>query len=595
MPTSMPTALPDSMDTDDLSRAPWPWPWPAMSLADAHAYLTRPGSPFEMAELDIRGVRTRVWKNAPSSLRAIFLAGRAYGDKPFLIHEQDRVSFEAFARATIALATDLVANGIGKGDRVAIAMRNVPEFPVAFFAATLAGAIAVPLNAWWTGSELQYGLVDSGARAAIMDGERASRLTDHLAGCAALERIYVCRSSEDFVDVRAIQLEDLLGAPSVWKDLPDRPLPDVDLQPDDDATIFYTSGTTGLPKGALGTHRNSTSSIMAAGFTATRTYIRRGQTPPGPSPTGLRKCTLISVPFFHTTGCQGTLVSAVFFGGSLVLMRRWEPELALSLIERERVTVAGGVPTIAWQLLEHPARKNFDLSSLEGIYYGGAPASPDLARRLKVAFPHAESGCGWGMTETSSVTTHHLGEDYENRPDSCGPALPVCDLRITDADGVSVPAGEIGELWVRGPNVVKEYWNDPEATAKTFVEGWVRTGDLARLDDEGFCYILDRAKDMLIRGGENIYCVEVENALYEHPAVVDAAVVPIPHRTLGEEPGGVVTLKRDAVAGEAELRAFVGRKLAAYKVPVRILFWPEPLPRNAQGKILKRELRKLFA
>jgi len=266
-------------------------------------------------------------------------------------------------------------------------------------------------------------------------------------------------------------------------------------------------------------------------------------------------------------------------------------EGALQLIEREKVNQAGGVPTIAWQLLEHPSRSNYNLSSLDSIAYGGAPSPPELVRRVVEAFPASLPGNGWGMTETSATCTSHSGEDYAHRPGSCGPPVAVCDLKVTGADGASLPAGEVGDLWARGPNVVKGYWNQPRATAETFVEGWVRTGDLATLDGEGFCTIVDRAKDMLIRGGENIYCIEVENVLYEHPAVMDAALVAIPHRTLGEEPAAVVHLKPGSHTTEEELRAFVGARVAAFKVPVRVVFWPEALPRNANGKILKSELK----
>jgi long-chain acyl-CoA synthetase len=200
------------------------------------------------------------------------------------------------------------------------------------------------------------------------------------------------------------------------------------------------------------------------------------------------------------------------------------------------------------------------------------------------------------MTETTATFTSHLGKDYENRPDSAGPAAPVGEMQIRDpADGKTVLApGAVGELWVKGPQVVKGYWNKPEATAETFVDGWLRTGDLARVDEEGFLFIIDRAKDMLIRGGENIYCVEVENVLYDHPDVMDAALVGIPHKTLGEEPAAVVHLKPGGTATESELRAFVRGRLAGFKVPVKIAFWPETLPRNANGKILKTELKKVF-
>jgi long-chain acyl-CoA synthetase len=253
------------------------------------------------------------------------------------------------------------------------------------------------------------------------------------------------------------------------------------------------------------------------------------------------------------------------------------------------------VPTIAWQLLEHPAREKYDLSSLETVAYGGAPSAPDLVRRIVEVFPTSQPGNGWGMTETSASFAGHNAEDYVNRPASCGPAPAVGAMRIMSADGSrELPAGEAGELWVKGPMVVKGYWNNPAATAQTFVDGWLRTGDIARLDEEGFCYIVDRAKDMLIRGGENIYCVEVENVLYDHPAVMDAALIGLPHRLLGEEPAAVVQLKPGAQASEEELRSWAAERLAAFKVPVRVAFLSEPLPRNAAGKILKSELRKFF-
>ena len=231
------------------------------------------------------------------------------------------------------------------------------------------------------------------------------------------------------------------------------------------------------------------------------------------------------------------------------------------------------------------------------VTYGGAPSAPELVRRIAETFPGSQPGNGWGMTETTATFTSHLGQDYENRPDSAGPAAPVGEMQIRDpADGETVlPPGAVGELWCKGPQVVKGYWNKPQATAETFVDGWLRTGDLARIDEEGFLFIIDRAKDMLIRGGENIYCVEVENALYEHPAVMDAALVGIPHKTLGEEPGAVVHLKPGETATEAELRNFVRERLAGFKVPVKVVFWPEMLPRNANGKIVKTELKKVFA
>jgi long-chain acyl-CoA synthetase len=573
--------------------------WPAMSIAQAHAQLTAPGQPLEMETVVIRGHPTRTWKNVPPTLRDVFNAGRTHGDKIFLVNEDERVSFEGFSRAALKLAAQLWADGVRKGDRVAVVMRNLPEWPVSCFAATLCGAIVTPLNAWWTGAELEYGLSDSGAKILIVDAERLARVTEHLPNCPALEHIYVTRTGDDFGpeggNPLMHRLDDILGPPDRWATLPEGTLPDVAIDPDDDATIFYTSGTTGKPKGALGTHRNIVSNIMASAASAARSYLRRGEAMPAPDPDAPQKATLISVPFFHATGCHAILSPSLFAGAKLVMMRKWDVTRAMELIQRERITGAGGVPTIAWQIIEHPDRARYDLSSLESVAYGGAPSAPELVRQIKAAWPKALPGNGWGMTETSATFTHHQAEDYENRPESCGPAVPVCDLRVTDPDGNILPPNSVGEIWGFGPNIVKGYWNKPEASAATFVDGWVRTGDIGRIDDEGFLFIMDRAKDMLIRGGENIYCVEVEAALYEHPAVMDAAIVARPHHTLGEEPAAVVTLKDGASADADELRAFVASRLAAFKVPVEVRFWDGPLPRNANGKILKSELKTLFA
>ncbi len=536
-----------------------------------------------------------MWKNAPPTLREAFAAGRLHKDKTFIVYRDERVTFEELARAALAIAEALQAQGLKKGDRVAIAMRNLPEWGAAFFGIVIAGGVATLLNAWWKGSELAYGLIDSGAKFAFLDGERFDRLAEHLTSCRELQGVFLCRPRENVSHSQARLLTDILGQVEDWSALPDRPMPVVSLEPEDDATIFYTSGTTGKPKGALGTHRNSCSTIVAGTFTPARRFLRRGEPLPKPDPNALQKAYLVGIPLFHTTGCQAVLIPAFVNGAKLVLMHKWDTELALQLIERERVTTTGGVPTIAWQIVEHPSLDKYDLSSLEALQYGGAPAASELVRRIKQRFPNSAPGCGWGMSETSATFTSISGEDYVLRPDSCGPALPVCEMKVVDVDGKTLPTGAAGELWVKGPNVVKGYWRNPEATAKSFVDGWLRTGDIARLDEEGFCYIVDRAKDMLIRGGENIYCVEVENALYEHPAVVDAAVVPIAHRTLGEEPAAIVTLKPGVAVEEEELRAFVADRIAAFKVPVKILFRDDMLPRNAAGKIMKSELRALFA
>ena len=563
--------------------------WSAMSMDETQALLCADDAPFAMETVTIRGVPTRVWKNALPNLAELARAGRTHGDKTFLVYEDERVTFDGWFRAVAALAHHLRECGVGKGDRVALAMRNFPEWPVAFFAITAIGAICVPLNAWWTGVELAYGLSDPGVKLLICDAERLHRIAPHRSELPALERIVVSRWSGE-LSPDSTRLEAIIGAPNDYASLPESELPEASLDPDDDASIFYTSGTTGNPKGAINSHRNLLTNILSTGYNGARTYLRRGTAPPEPTP----KTMLVVVPLFHLTACSAMLMGAVMAGHKLVFMHKWDAGQALGLIERERVNITGGVPTIAWQLLEHPDRASYDLSSLESIGYGGAPSAPELVRKIAAEFG-ALPGNGWGMTETTATVTGIAAEDYLAKPESCGPAVPVADLKIMDADGEhELPTGEVGELWARGPMVVRGYWNKPEASAATFIDGWVRTGDLARLDEDRFCYIVDRAKDMLIRGGENIYSSEVENALYDHPAVTDAAVIGIPHRTLGEEPAAVVHLAPGAEASEAELQDWVRGKIAAFKVPVRIVFLPETLPRNANGKILKKELGPLF-
>jgi long-chain acyl-CoA synthetase len=568
-----------------------------MSLEDAHAQLTAPGARYEVSTAMIGGVQSRVWKNAPTNLREVFEKARACPNREFLIYQEERVTFAGFERAAIVLARRLQRAGLKKGDRVALAMRNLPEWPVAFFAIILAGGVATPLNAWWTGRELAYGIRDSGSRFLIVDDERLERLRGEPGALKGLEELLVCRGGAT-TSRGCTRLEEIIGAPRVWADLPRLAPPDIEIEPDDAATILYTSGTTGLPKGALGTHRNIASTLVASSFATARMLLRAGKPLPDPDPLKAPpRINLLVIPLFHVTGLTVHLMPALVGGGTLVLMHRWDPEEAMRLIERERVTATGGVPTIAWQLIEHPARQAYDLSSLTSVAYGGAPSPPELVQRISEVFPAAQAGNGYGMTETTATVASHVGAEYFRKPESTGPVAPAGEAEIRDpADGKTVlPTGAVGELWVRGPQVVKGYWNKPEATAETFVDGWLRTGDLARLDDEGFLFIIDRAKDMLIRGGENIYCVEVENVLYEHPDVMDAALIGLPHKTLGEEPAAVVHLRPRGTATEQELKDFVRSKLAAFKVPVKVAFWPETLPRNANGKIMKGELKGALA
>ena len=566
--------------------------FPAMSIAQAHALLTQPGTPLEVGEETVRGIRMKVWKNAPPTLREVYALAEPFGPRDHLVFEDERATVASFRKAVSKFAHQLIADGVKPGDRVAVIMRNVPEWPVAFWAAVLVGAIATPLNAWWTGTELEYGLKNSGTSIAVMDIERYERVREHLDACPDIRKIYVSRAREEINDPRVASVEAVIGGTNDWGALPDAPPPSVPFGPDDDVAIFYTSGTTGHPKGAVITHRNIISNMLNSASAQARAFLRRGEAPPQPDPTAPQKAFLISVPFFHATGCFAIMIPSLLGGGKIVMQRRWDVDQALPLIAKERVTHFGGVPTIAWQVLEHPKVDEYDLSSVEGVSYGGAPAAPELVKRIKARFPTAAPGQGWGMTETSATAVSNGSEDYERKPASCGVPSATGEVKIVDDKGNELPVGDVGELWYKGPIVVRGYWQNPQASAETFVDGWVKTGDLAKVDEEGFVYIVDRAKDMLIRGGENIYCVEVENALYDHPAVMDAAVIGKAHAQLGEEPLAIVHLKPGMKATSDELRHFVAQKLAAFKVPVEVIFWPETLPRNANGKIVKKELKK---
>ena len=372
-------------------------------------------------------------------------------------------------------------------------------------------------------------------------------------------------------------------------------MPDVDVDEDDITGIFYTSGTTGRSKGATLTHRQVIANLQNQFVLGTAAGLASGAAPAELSGTG-QAAALLIVPLFHTTGCHSTMVLNYAAGAKLVLMPpgRFEPELAMRIIQDEKVTSIGGVPTIMWRIIESPRLAKFDLSSVTRIGYGGAPAAPELVQRIAEVFPNAKSGLStaYGLTETASVATANIADDYFTHPSSAGRAAPTVELRIVDEAGNDVPTGEAGEILVKGPTVsVHGYWNRPDANAETFTNGWFHSGDIGKLDEDGFLYIVDRAKDMVIRAGENIYCVEIENVLFEHPDVIDAAVVGVPHKTLGEEVKAVVQRKPGSNLTAADLQAFCRERLADFKVPEYVEFVDHPLPRNPAGKVLKAALR----
>ena len=561
----------------------------SMSYEQIESTMTAGGQPFEIETIEIDGIPTRNWKNAPRNMADIVRQSAAHGDADFIVFGDERLTFREHFEHVAALANRLVDEfGIRKGDRVAIAMRNYPEWSSAFWAIAAAGGVVVPMNAWWTSDELAYGLGDSGAKLVFVDSERLERLQGVRSSLDKLERVVAVRC--DYLPEDIIDYGPLVDSAGAVQDLPR-----VDISPDDDATLFYTSGTTGFPKGTQASQRNFCSVPMSVGYYGVQTVLRSGGTLEDlQQMREIKQAALLSVPLFHVTGCLGALLNMLVGGGKLVMMYKWDPIEALDLIEREKITTFSGVPTMVRQLIDIPGLEQRDLSSILSVAYGGAPAAPDILRQIRSKLPNSNATNGWGITETSSGICMIAGEDYIAKPESVGRPLPVCEVKVVDSDGNELPSGELGELWVRGPNVVRGYWNKPEATAESFTDGWFHTGDVGKIDSEGYVYIVDRIKDMIIRGGENVYCAEVEAAFMDHPAVKNACVFGTPHEILGEEVAVVVELRPAEIIDEDALLGFVAGRIAKFKIPVRLWLHTEPLPVGATGKVQKKELKEYY-
>ena len=560
--------------------------------------LTAPGAFFAMSEIEVRDIPMRVFDGAPPNMRVLWETTAAHADKTYVVYEDERYTYAEIDALVRALAHHLRdVHGVGSGDRVALAMRNYPEWVIGYWAITAIGAAVVGLNAWWTTPEMEYGLADSRPKVLIADDERLERALPLLGGLREQAPLHVIsvRSSRELPD-DAARWEDVIrpeAAPAG--------LPDATIDPDDDATIFYTSGTTGFPKGAQLTHRGSVHNIMHLMFWAMTTAAADAKAIAAgdiPAPTSVpappeQPVFMAPTPLFHVTACNCLLHPATLTGGRIVLTYKWNPERALELIERERVTNFSGVPTMSRELLAHPDWERRDTSSLLGMGGGGAPLQPDLVEKIDKSLNGGAPSTGYGLTETHGIVTANSARYFLSKPASCGPVMPTLDAKLVDDDGTDLPAGPdtVGQLCVRGAVVIKGYLNRPDATAESIQDGWFNTGDIARIDEDGFVFIVDRAKDMVLRGGENVYCSEVEAAIYEHDAVAEAAVFGVPDERLGEDVGAVVVLRDGASLEADDLRAFLDGRIAKHKIPAAIWFRETPLPRNANGKFLKRELR----
>ena len=553
----------------------------SMTFLEANATITGPGQIFELIDAEVLGVKTRVFKNAPAHLGQLFAGARGHGDKPFLVYENETFTFAQASDRIDALASLLVNTyGVKKGDRVAVAMRNFPEWVMSFAAIISVGAINVSMNSWWTEDEMDFALEDSGATVLICDQQRFD--------------IGAASCVKKNVKVLVVRAEKPLPAGiDEWEKV--LPLgdahPGADIQPDDDATILYTSGTTGRPKGAVSTHRAVISSLMA--FSARNNVFLMSGTKlkevDGPEiPTSF----ILIVPLFHVTGCVPVMMSCFIAGLKLAIMYKWDPEKALEMIEREKITNFVGVPTQSWDLVNSPEFEKYDTSSLRAVGGGGAPSPTSLVGKVNDKVKNGNPQLGYGMTETNAFGPAITGSDYLSHPTSTGRATWPMIVEVRDENLKPVPTGQSGEIWFFGPMLIRGYWNRPDATAETIVDGWLRSGDLGRLDADGYVYVEDRVKDMILRAGDNVYGAEVESAIYEHPAVHEAAVFGVPHERLGEEVGVAILPNDGMTLTPEELWAFLDAKIAKYKIPTQVVIMTEPLPRNAAGKFLKRELQQ---
>ena len=553
------------------------------SISEAIADVSAAGQPFEIIEVEHDGVTNRAFKNAPATLRQLFDLARGV-EETFLVYEDEEWTFAEVMREVDALSDTLVHHfGIKKGDRVGIAMRNFPEWVISFAAIISVGAISVSLNAWWTEDELDFAINDSGLALFIGDSERILRASGSCARAGA--RLLGVRLNENATYADGVER---------WSDVvvTGVAMPEIDIDANSDATILYTSGTTGFPRGAVSTHRAICQTIMAFSSGAAIQAARRDGDEEG---SGQAPCFILIVPLFHVTGCIPVMLSCFTWHFKLVMMYKWDPERALALIERHHVTNFVGVPTQAWDLIESPSFSKYDTSSLTAVGGGGAPAPPTLVERVEHSFKKGRPNLGYGMTETNAYGPGNYGDDYLSHPTSTGrvPTI-VMDADIRDEALNSLATGERGEIWLKSPTLIRGYWRNPDATADTIRKGWLRTGDLGHVSEEGFLYVDDRAKDMIIRAGENVYSAQVESAIYEHPAVYEAAVFGLYNERLGEEVAAAVMVRDETSLTTGELQAFLSSRLAAYMIPSRVAFTREPLPRNPAGKLLKREMPALY-
>ena len=568
--------------------------------------ITAPNGVFEVFTKVRNGVIYPAFITLPNNLGEMFKnAADTHGHADFLVYQDERYSFETLYQLALSFREVLrVQYNIKKGDKVVIAMRNYPEWLVSFMGITMLGAVAVPINAWWSQQELLHVIEHSQALLVITDDKRYDILQ------ASLLHInmpcLIARPSEqqgnDLCLMRKIEsvIKKSVSASHTQNKSGTKPTTDTmssdDVLLNDAASIFYTSGSTGFPKGAVSTHESILTALNTWLMLGAAAGIANGTANVEPA---YPPAALMTVPLFHVTGCHTLFLLSMLTGRKTVMMPYWDAELALMLIEKERVTYFNGVPTMSMELMTHPQRHQYDLTSLLDICAGGAARAPEHVRKICQSFPQGNPSCGYGLTETNALGAVNGPVEYLAKPTSAGlPTPPIVDVQIFNDDNQSLSQGQVGEIVIKSIANISGYWRDDAATAAAFSNGYFKTGDLGFLDEDGFIHIVDRIKDIIIRGGENISCLEVESALYKHSQVVETSVFALPDSRLGEVPGAVVYVKNIKEIDEDSLRAFLTSLIAHFKMPSKIWLVEQKLPRLGSGKIDKRGVKthyqKLF-
>ena len=556
-------------------------------LRESAEQLMQPGLPYETEQIVVDGITYTAYKDVPKTVKELLDVGRLHGDLPFITYEEENYSFRDFFAQVDAIGHQLVHRyGIQKGDRVAIAMRNYPEWMMVYTAVASLGAIVVPLNSWGQKAELEYGLTDSGASVVFCDEQRYRYIADILDELRV--RAVVARTTQTELAAGAEHYRDFIA------DGLGQTLPAFDCETDDPIMIMYTSGTTGLPKGALSSHRNIIQALINFEFHATTSAMANPEMVERMMTCGFAPASLLAVPLFHVSGCYALFLLSLRGGRRLVMMYKWDPKKALELIERERITVLSAAPSMVIDVLEHPDFDKTDTSSLMSLSGGGTACPPKFKRLIEEKIDRPYAGAGYGMTESNASCSNCTGAAYRYKPTSAGILSPIVEFKTVDENGRDLPRGEKGEIWLKAPTVIKGYWNKPEANAKTFRDGWVATGDIGYIDEENFVFIVDRVKDMVIRGGENIASAEIEACISEMPEVHEVAAFGVPHDTLGEELAVAVTPHAGSAIDEQAVRDYVKARLAGFKVPSYVWVRDSDMPRNPTGKILKKQVQQDF-